>query len=108
MNRMHVRLASSGVAALILAAAALFGWHETGCRSPETTAVAANEAEPGAALFQKYCAGCHSSEKLAESISSAPDRAARLAEITRFLQSHGDASPEEDRQIVRYLDGLRP
>lgn len=105
---MHVRLASSSVAALIVAAAALFGWHETGCRAPETTTAATDTVEPGAALFQKHCAGCHSSAKLAEDISKAPDRAARLAEITRFLESHGDASPEEDRQIVKYLDGLRP
>lgn len=108
MNRMHVRLASTSVAILIVAAMALFGWHEAGCRSQKTTAVATDTAAPGAALFQKYCAKCHSSAKLAESITQAPDRTARHAEITRFLQSHGDASPEEDRQIVNYLGGIRP
>jgi mono/diheme cytochrome c family protein len=108
MNRMHVRLASSSVAILIIAAMALFGWHEAGCRSQKNRAVPADAAEPGAALFQNHCTACHSSAKLAEMISKAPDRPTRLAEITRFLKSHGDASPEEDRQIVSYLGSLRP
>lgn len=108
MNRMHVRLASVGVASLIVAAAVLFGWREAGIRSRKTNAMAPGAAVPGAALFQQHCAKCHSSAKLAEEISDAPDRSARIDEFTRFLESHGDTSPEEDRQIVSYLGGIRP
>lgn len=61
----------------------------------------------GRALFDQYCGRCHGVEELAADLAQAPDREARIAELERFLESHGRSSAPEDRSILEYLDGVK-
>lgn len=61
--------------------------------------------ESGKALFDRYCGRCHGVDELAADLAQAADRQARMAELERFLESHGRASAAEDRSILEFLAG---
>ena len=66
--------------------------------APTTTAT-------GAALFERHCASCHGVEQLQETVGGVRDPSER-EKLARFLSEHGDATREEDRQILDYLASL--
>lgn len=59
-------------------------------------------APEGAVMFETYCARCHGVSELAAGFSAA-NRDDRMAELSRFLESHGRANAEQDRAILEYL-----
>ncbi len=59
-------------------------------------------APEGAVLFETFCARCHGVSELAAGLSAA-DRDDRMAELSRFLETHGRANAEQDRTILEYL-----
>lgn len=56
----------------------------------------------GAALFERHCASCHTVEAMRAAVAAGA-AGSRRAELERFLERHGDATPDEDRQILEYL-----
>ena len=104
MDRLHVRLTTVGVAALIAVSAIVFGLRaprrDTTASAPAATPAAALD---GASLFDRHCAGCHSASDVARGLRAAPDPAAARKELGRFLESHGSAAADEDRAIVDFL-----
>ena len=70
-------------------------------RGPADEPPAATPASvTGAVLFERHCGSCHAVEDLRA--------AAADAETLTFLESHGEASGEEDRLILDYMTGRLP
>ena len=99
MDRMHVRVTTAAIAVFIAACALAFGWAARRPASP-TPAGASLEA---AALFERFCGQCHTRADLRAREPAGVDIARRRAELVLFLESHGDASGEQDRAIVELL-----
>lgn len=59
-------------------------------------------AAPAPDAFAKHCESCHERAELKEQVLRDPSPERRL-ELEKFLEDHGDATAEEDREI---LDGL--
>jgi len=58
----------------------------------------------GAALFERHCGSCHAVEDL-RTTATAKSGGTSRAELESFLEGHGDATADEDRQILDYLGG---
>jgi len=57
-----------------------------------------------AELFERHCASCHGLAEMRRAAGTKRD-AARRAELERLLERHGDATADEDRQILDFLSG---
>ena len=107
MDRLHVRLVSVTIAALVAAAVVIYAW--TGPRQRPATTAAPPPAAPvadTAALFERRCGGgCHTRAELAGRLAAmrSGDATSRRAELLMLLTSHGDATPEEDARLVEWL-----
>jgi mono/diheme cytochrome c family protein len=105
MDRMHVRLTTTSIAVLIAVCAVLFGWAARRPTPPAPPPPPAAAPPDGAALFERYCAPCHTLDDLRARERAGGDVARRRAELMQFLESHGDASGDQDRTIVELLIG---
>ena len=110
MDRLHVRLTTFGVAALLGIGALVFGWraaarHTAGPTAEEAAAPPTAPAAPMPAveLFDRHCGACHTADDLTRGLRAAGDPAVRRRELDRFLASHGSASADDDRAILDYL-----
>jgi len=60
-----------------------------------------------AALYDRHCGSCHAAGDLRATQLPAAGGTSR-AELEKFLESHGDAPADDDRQILDYLGDLPP
>ena len=60
-----------------------------------------------AALYDRHCGSCHAAGDLRATQLPAAGGTSR-AELEKFLESHGDAPADDDRQILDYLADLPP
>lgn len=98
----HVIVTRVSVSLCALFAACILGFAAL-VHDPEPAVEDETDPATGRALFEQYCGRCHGVEELAEDLARAPDREVRMAELERFLESHGRASASEDRSILEYL-----
>jgi len=112
MRHVLVHRTVLALAALLVAASALFAWAAGRPRAAGPSgqgmgaAGAGAGAAPladGAALFEQHCAACHAARELADPLRQAPDAAAASEALAAFLRRHGEASDAEDRAIVEFL-----
>lgn len=65
-------------------------------------AAAAEDAQPGRALYLKYCSACHGPEAKGDGVAGALMRP-RPADLTKLASRYGGEFPME--QVVRTIDG---
>jgi mono/diheme cytochrome c family protein len=104
MTTVHVRRTSIALTVLFTGAAILFGAldRQRGRVAPDPV-----PGDAGRTAFEARCSACHTTAALIAPVRTASDRRAKLEEIAALLAGgHGDASEEEARAVLRYLDEL--
>lgn len=99
MRHVVVTRVSIFLAALFVAAAAVFAWLTRSADAQRPTITTPD----GLALFETHCASCHTASDLRSTLRGLND--ARRHELEQFLNEHGDAAPEDDRRILDELRG---
>jgi mono/diheme cytochrome c family protein len=108
MTTVHVRRVTMVWCGVFLAAAMAFAWlAERPAPPPEASAPAGPADAAGARAFAARCGACHSAEAIAQLVRDAPDRRAKIRAMGALLESgHGEAGPDDIRQILTFLEGL--
>ncbi len=104
MRHVGVRRLATLLGVAFLLWGGVFAWlagREPVERSPQPTPVSVPD---GTALFERHCASCHDLDEMRTAAGSKGDTA-RQADLARFLEDHGGASSEENRQILDFLTG---
>lgn len=108
MHHVIVTRVSVGVCALFAVCVLGFAWLAgEAATTPRPEAASPPDGGPAteaqaAAAFERYCGRCHSVAEVTPDLGGvAPN--AHLAELVRFLERHGDASPAEDVAILAWL-----
>jgi mono/diheme cytochrome c family protein len=106
MRHVAVRRLAVLLGAVFLLWAGVFAWivrREPAAEPPPVSP----QVVSSATLFERYCASCHTVEAMRAAVA-AGSAGSRRAELEQFLEGHGDATADEDRQIVDYLWGQTP
>ena len=102
MRHIAVRRLAVLLGGVFLLWAGVFAW----IVGREPASPSATPAPPalatGAGLFERHCASCHAIETMRAAAGTDPDGTRRL-DLEQLLEGHGEASADEDRQILDYL-----
>ena len=106
MRHTAVRRLAVVLGAVFLLWAGVCAWIVGGDPAPASESPTPGPAAltPGAGLFARHCASCHTVDSMRTAAGADPDGTRRL-ELEQFLDGHGQASADEDRQILDYLRG---
>jgi mono/diheme cytochrome c family protein len=91
------------LAALFVAAVALFAWSVTQPPAPTADLPAASAGPTGDALFSRHCAMCHEAGDIGLAYREAADREAAVAAFREFLVDHYGPSPNGIALIVSHV-----
>lgn len=109
MRHIAVRRLAVLLGAVFLLWAGVFAWIVRRGPAPgsESLTPSPTALTSGAGLFARHCASCHTIASMRTVAGADPDGTRRL-ELERFLDGHGQASADEDQQILDYLMGSDP
>jgi mono/diheme cytochrome c family protein len=96
-----VRQLARTLAAAFVLASLLFAWLTS--RGTLDVAPSGRGADAGREAFARHCAMCHEVEDLLTPIRASVDSRAALDDLEVFLSGHGEAPPQDDREIRNYL-----
>jgi hypothetical protein len=87
-----------------VAKAGQFAWLVAPGANPPSGAIIATPTDVSArTLFDRHCGTCHAADDLRPTGDISPEEWQR--ERLTFLESHGEASAEDDARILTYLAG---
>lgn len=105
MRHIAVRRIAVLLGALFLVWAAVFAWIVRREPAAEPLPVSPTTVS-GAVLFERHCASCHPLDPMRAAVGGEPG-GTRRSELEQFLDGHGEASTEDDRRILDYLEKSR-